>query len=392
MYSTFHQTSGNPNPDICTAASQLYDIGLNIFPTRNGGKEPAISWKPLQHKRIDQSDVRYWWHCRDDLGIAILLGSISHDVCGRDFDSPESLKRWLNKHRKLAKELPIARSRRGGHVYFRSSESKTTELVDGEIRADGSYLIAPPSRHKSGVQYSWLNPFRSLPKFIDPKEEGLADQSLQKPPPIPLGNRQDADIVRCRDVPLEEAISQAIHQTLPSRFGQRHNRIFDFVRRLRGIPELRAKSGLNVLPYGEEWYRAALPFIATKDWKTSRERFLSAWDVVKFPKTDEVLKSCLAEVDSSSPSPIAIRYLRDPVAVRLIGLCERLQVIHGDEPFYLSTNAFPLFGLKFKNQLHRRIIQLVENGVLRRERIGNSYQKTASEYCFIPCYAGLAIP
>ena len=227
MYSTFHKASGNPNPDIYAAASQLYDIGLNIFPTRNGGKEPAISWKWLQHKRIDQSDVWDWWYGRDDLGIAILLGSISHDVCGRDFDTPESLERWVDTHRKLAKELPIARSRRGGHVYFRYSESKTTKLVDGEIRAERSYLIAPPSRHKSGIQYSWINPFRSLPKFIDPREEGLADQSLEKSPPIPLGNRQDEDIIKCRNVPLEEAIANAIHQTLPSRFGQRHDRIFD---------------------------------------------------------------------------------------------------------------------------------------------------------------------
>ena len=164
------------------------------------------------------------------------------------------------------------------------------------------------------------------------------------------------------------------------------------MRRLRGIPQLRAKSGLEVLSYGKEWYQAALPFIATKEWKTSRARFLSAWDEVKYPKTDEALKSCLAEVDSSLPSPIAIRFLSDPVAVRLVGLCERLQVIHGVEPFFLSTNAFPLFGLKFKNQLHRRIIQLVDNGVLKRGRIGNSYQKTASEYCFLPNYDGLAIP
>lgn len=183
---------------------------------------------------------------------------------------------------------------------------------------------------------------------------------------------------------LETAIANAIRATLPRHFGERNELVFQFARRLKAIPDLHGLTGREVLAHAEEWFRAALPNIATKEWRVTRSAFLSAWPRITHPWSDGTLTTCLADVDASLPSPVALRYVNDPVTVRLVGLCERLQLIAGDEPFYLSTESRGLFGLNHKMQLSRRLERLRGDGVLVRLTIGNSIQRRASEYRYLP--------
>lgn len=368
--------------DMHQEASRLDSCGLCVIPIGRN-KLPAVRWKSFQSTRPDSRQIWDWWYGRDDLGIGIVLGSASKNVFGRDFDSQESFDKWLTTHRSLAKELPITRTRRGGHVYFRSSPMQTAKFDDGEIRSDGSYLIAPPTLHPSGIRYSWLNPFRDLPKLIDPVEEGLCPKAEKCNPRnqiIALGN----SLAVRGDQTLEEAVANAIRETLPKKFGQRNDLLFEFARRLRAIPELNRRSASEVLKYAEDWFREALPNISTKEWSVTRRAFVSAWPRIKVPWSNGVLTACLAKADTEPPSVIAARYANDPVTMRLVGLCERLQSYWGESPFFLSTDDCELFGLKHKMQLHRRITRLSNDGVLRRVSTGNSIQGRASEYFFLP--------
>ncbi len=373
--------------DMLDEAKRMQALGLSVIPIGRD-KRPAVRWKRYQTEAADERQLWDWWASRDDLGIAIVLGEVSQHVCGRDFDDPESFNDWMTRHRALARELPITLARRGGHVYYRNPISETMKLTDGEIRSNGNYLIVPPSLHPSGIHYTWLNPFVRLPQFVDPVEEGLrpeptAKANSQQPKPAAedssgtaLGNRIG--------VPLETAVANAIRASLPKRVGERNDLIFEFARRLKAVPELRSRSGEDVLPFAHDWFRAALPTIGTKQWRVTRDAFLSAWPRITHPFTDGTLTACLADVDSSIPSPIALRYLDDPVAMRLVGLCERLQRIAGSEPFFLSTDACGLFGLNHKMQLHRRLMRLMADGVLKRVSVGNSYSGLSSEYLYLP--------
>ncbi|MEI8019557.1 MAG: hypothetical protein WCH39_15230 [Schlesneria sp.] len=245
------------------------------------------------------------------------------------------------------------------------------------------FPIAPPSLHPSGIRYSWLNPFRDLPRLIDPVEEGLIPKTEKTKPSqqiTALGNSLEIDTDRT----VENLVAIAIRQTLPKRFGERNDQLFEFARRLKAVPNLRDKSANSVLKFVEEWFRAALPNISTKEWKVTRDVFLSAWKRIRHPWTNRILKTFLDEVDVELPSPIALRYASDPVLMRLTGLCERLQKYHRESPFFLSTEACGLFGLPHKNQLHRRIKRLMDDGILSRVSTGNSYQRVASEYFFLP--------
>ena len=190
---------------------------------------------------------------------------------------------------------------------------------------------------------------------------------------------------------LETAVANAIRATLPRHFGERNDLIFQFARRLKGIPDLHGLTGREVLAHAEDWFRSALPRISTKEWRVTRSAFLDAWPRITHPWSDGTLTTCLADVDASLPSPIALRYVSDPVAVRLVGLCERLQLIAGIDPFFLSTESCGLFGLNHKMQLHRRLMRLVEGEVLERKTIGNSIQHKASEYLYLPTIERKAI-
>ncbi len=384
--------TSNSDDDVYDAALRLADLGCSLFPVR--GKVPAVRWGRFRTVPPDRHQIWDWFYGRDDLGIGIVFGPVSQHLCARDFDDGASFYAWVSSHSTLAKELPIAISRRGGHVYFRSSTAHTTKLDDGELRAGGSYVVAPPSMHPSGSRYVWQRPLISLPPFVDPVDAGLAPARQ----PAAKGSSQDgegkAEATALGDnlgATLEAAIAKAIRATLPRRFGERYDLIWEFARRLKAIPDLHGLTGRDVLAHAHDWFRSALPFIGTKEWRVTSAAFLSAWSRITHPFTDGTLTTCLAVVDATPPSPVALRYVCDPVAVRLVGLCERLQLLAGCEPFFLSTEACHLFGLPHRKQLSRRIERLRADSVLERLTIGNSIQRKASTYRYLPTIERTAI-
>ena len=71
---------------------------------------------------------------------------------------------------------PVVKTARGLHLYYRypgdgtvKNLQKRDEFPGIDVRADGGYVVAPPSIHKSRKEYRWLNPERplaDLPRLI----------------------------------------------------------------------------------------------------------------------------------------------------------------------------------------------------------------------------------
>ena len=60
-----------------------------------------------------------------------------------------------------AVSTPVAKTGRGAHMYYKhpghrigNSAGKIKPGID--IRGDGGYIIAPPSKHKNGRLYDWV--------------------------------------------------------------------------------------------------------------------------------------------------------------------------------------------------------------------------------------------
>jgi hypothetical protein len=111
----------------------------------------------------DPEQRRRWLLANPEANLAVRTGKDSAvwvlDVDGTDAE--EELARLQAMHGPLP-HTPIAETGNGRHLYFawpvEGPAPQTTTKVNGlglDVRAEGAYVIAPPSRHASGRLYRW---------------------------------------------------------------------------------------------------------------------------------------------------------------------------------------------------------------------------------------------
>ena len=270
----------NPSPDVFGEALRLQSLGLSIIPI-GANKRPAIAkWKPFQTSVAAESQIHDWFDRRDDLGIGIVLGPVSGDLVARDFDRLDAYERWALVYPPLAYRLPTVETARGRHVYFRA-DCHTATLNDGELRGEGSYVVAPPSVHPSGCRYRWTVPLKSLEAvpWLTPDEAGFG---TAPPSPSNATDRTDSTESILSDLWLSarsvlSVATDILAGTLPARFGTRRRRLFELARRVRAAPQLEGVPLATLRPLVAEWHRLALPTIRTKPFDETWADFVEAF-------------------------------------------------------------------------------------------------------------------
>jgi hypothetical protein len=269
---------------MCTLrgeAARYADLGWRVVPV--AGKVPRVFWKERSHP--DQFD--HLWDDPETTGIAVVLGQPSDGLIARDFDEVESYQAWCDEQSELAAELPTAQTPRPGRHVFAYCQGRcpTRRLRDGELRGDDAVVVLPPSAHPSGKPYAWMtDPYRPIPT-IDPSVLVGAAQRAREPDPSP----QEGDSVNtcskhmaCVNSDKLLFIDWAIEETRPTGPGQRNRRVFDFARYLRTVYD-KATDPDALRCHVEDWHRAALPYIRTKDFGATWADFINAWDSVEMP-------------------------------------------------------------------------------------------------------------
>ena len=196
----------------------------------------------LKDATIDLRQIKKWWGKWPDANVAIVTGADS-DLLVIDVDQahggPDSLEALLKRLDRLP-DHPIAQTGGGGtHRVFQHpgcrvpSRQAVAEGID--IRADGAYIIAPPSRHASGNAYEWhIDPETVTPPTLPESwldwlsSCGHRDTEAQDIVGAPRSG--EWDVVACDGVPLDEWVTRAIIATMPAAFGQRHDCLFKFAR------------------------------------------------------------------------------------------------------------------------------------------------------------------
>jgi hypothetical protein len=139
--------------NMVAAAERYIEHGFSLIPV--SGKEPhykvlervsgSPKWGRYRDTPADLAEVGRWLACDPDAGLAVLTGSASGIVVA-DFDTLECPDI----------ETPTVRSARGAHLYLSMDDRrKTARRPWGDLKGDGGYVVAPPSRHPSGRQYRW---------------------------------------------------------------------------------------------------------------------------------------------------------------------------------------------------------------------------------------------
>ncbi len=151
-------------------------LGLSVIPLEPKGKKPLLDWKPYQSRLATEIGVRDWFAKWPDANLGVVTGNVSA-ICVVDLDGPEGLQSAIQ----LALTSPIVSiSGRGKHLWFKNPTTVLADSVDLknkcrlfpglDIRAQGGYVVAPPSLHENGNRYRFLRPLTSqtlstLPEF-----------------------------------------------------------------------------------------------------------------------------------------------------------------------------------------------------------------------------------
>lgn len=141
----------------------------------NKAKHP-ITEHGLKDASADTSTITKWWNKNPKANIGLSTGE---NLVVIDVDGPDGRTLLQNLETKLGKlpptkEVTSGRTDGGRHLYFHKDTSLDLRNVNGkddmkgiDVRANGGYIIAPPSVHYTGRQYKFVNedvPIATLPE------------------------------------------------------------------------------------------------------------------------------------------------------------------------------------------------------------------------------------
>lgn len=145
------------------AAVDYINRGFAIIPLAPGEKVPAIQGGLTNWSDNPQDAISYW-SIRPRANIAIVCGEPSGNLVAIDLDchggpdGRETLREWEAEHGELPETVSVITGSGGKHLLYRVNRSFRkfeNPQIGVDIRAEGSYVVAPPSIHPNGEAYEW---------------------------------------------------------------------------------------------------------------------------------------------------------------------------------------------------------------------------------------------
>ncbi len=139
--------------------------GLSVIPIKRNSKQPLIKWQEFQERKMTNEEIeKYIWE-----NVAIITGKVSKLIVF-DADNSETIQFLENEFEFFRKASKVV-TRRGKHYYFYVSDFENiqsqkiyTENIKIDIKAEGGYVLAPPS-NVNGHEYYWLDLKEKEPFF-----------------------------------------------------------------------------------------------------------------------------------------------------------------------------------------------------------------------------------
>lgn len=161
------------------------------YGSKNEGKHPRIrGGQGLAEASNDETTIRSWWSRWPGANIGLACGKsglVVVDIDPRN-DGDNTLHHLETIHGKLP-ETPCSNTGGGGQHYIcgkpaNQRDVRGSSIPDGiDLKADGGYIVLPPSKHISGREYVWdaaAHPFdipiaevpQWIAEYLKPKAEG----------------------------------------------------------------------------------------------------------------------------------------------------------------------------------------------------------------------------
>nr|WP_176704182.1 bifunctional DNA primase/polymerase [Sulfolobus neozealandicus] len=139
--------------------------GLSVIPIKYKDKKPALeSWKEYQERQSTEEEIERWFSS-GKYNVGIVCGKASNNLVVLDFDEKRGFDKWYEyidanyPHiRDMILSTWLEDTHNGVHVYLRVKDavirsSKVGDKLD--IKGDGGYVVATPSLHPEGTEYSF---------------------------------------------------------------------------------------------------------------------------------------------------------------------------------------------------------------------------------------------
>lgn len=141
---------------VLDAALEYLDQGFSVIPVKRSDKRPYVKWEEFQRRLPSADEIERWWSRWPDANVAIICGEVSGIFCV-DADGPAGIQ-WMNTH--LPKTGVYSVTSKGVHAVYKISADQVVRNAvrlapEVDIRGNGGYFVAPPSKHASGHEYRW---------------------------------------------------------------------------------------------------------------------------------------------------------------------------------------------------------------------------------------------
>lgn len=169
---------------VLAQANEYIDQGWSILPVKPSEKRPYMTnWLQYQHTRATKEMADSWFTSLTGAGVGMVTGRISGVVvldiesyCSIPID--ELLRRYPTQM--------VSRTGTGGYHLFYLYPNGVSKIANrvgifegADIRADGGFIVLPPTRHPNGKLYEWIKkgPLGVFPKALldiqsQPKAQG----------------------------------------------------------------------------------------------------------------------------------------------------------------------------------------------------------------------------
>lgn len=142
-------------------AAEYRDRGWSVLPLLGKTPPTRFSWKRYQQEYPSAKDLRQWFSRDNPNGynLGIITGKLTGLVV-IDCDSKEDADWWVSNFPETPLSAQTGRKKGGRHFYYRISAPlrNRAKLLERaiDLRAEGGYVVAPPSVHPiTERSYCW---------------------------------------------------------------------------------------------------------------------------------------------------------------------------------------------------------------------------------------------
>ena len=185
-------------PSLQSIAAQYASHGLSIVVASPRNKVPLINWKAYQYDPPSSFEREAMFSFEHDLNIGVVCGIASDNLAIIDAETKEAFKIQLQRcERAGIADTWIDETFRGGHILTKTPvavKPKSFKKEGFEVRAQGQFVLLPPSTHPSGKVYRFINQPASIVRV--PSLDALDWLKLEPAPQHKLLPRKARQILK----------------------------------------------------------------------------------------------------------------------------------------------------------------------------------------------------